>query len=146
MTAFWLQAQRRRAASSSSCGRRTATSGQDCNSTVVEYSTCWTAVHCLLWLHGAHGGTDAPNPKSQQLPNCLLHPRSLGLSATGQQYFSLRTNQPPATSQQYSSLRTNQHQSSATSQPNRLYMLPTVCHHGACGRVCFRWLNFSRCK
>jgi hypothetical protein len=26
-----------------------------------------------------------------------------------QQYFSLRTNQPPATSQQYFSLRTNQH-------------------------------------
>jgi hypothetical protein len=45
---------------------------------------------------------------------------SLGLSATSQQYFSLRTNQPPATSQQYSSLRTNQQQPSATSQPNRL--------------------------
>jgi hypothetical protein len=45
---------------------------------------------------------------------------ALGLSATSQQYFSLTTNQPPATSQQYSSLRTNQHQSSATSQPNRL--------------------------
>jgi hypothetical protein len=28
-------------------------------------------------------------------------PCSLGLSATSQQYFSLRTNQPPATSQQY---------------------------------------------
>jgi hypothetical protein len=28
--------------------------------------------------------------------------------------------QPARTSQQYSSLRTNQHQSSATSQPNRL--------------------------
>jgi hypothetical protein len=27
-------------------------------------------------------------------------PCSLGLSATSQQYFSLRTNQPPATSQQ----------------------------------------------
>jgi hypothetical protein len=47
---------------------------------------------------------------------------SLGLSATSQQYFSLRTNQPPATSQQYSSLRTNQHQPSATSQSNRLGM------------------------
>jgi hypothetical protein len=35
---------------------------------------------------------------------------SLGLSATIQQYFSLRTNQPPATSQQYFSLRTSQHQ------------------------------------
>jgi hypothetical protein len=34
---------------------------------------------------------------------------SLGLSATSQQYFSLRTNQPPATSQPYSSLITNQH-------------------------------------
>jgi hypothetical protein len=45
---------------------------------------------------------------------------SLGLSTTSQQYFFLRTNQPPATSQQYSSLRTNQHQPSATSQPNRL--------------------------
>jgi hypothetical protein len=39
--------------------------------------------------------------------------RSLGLSATSQQYFSLRMNQPPATSQQYSSLGTNQHQPSA---------------------------------
>jgi hypothetical protein len=48
---------------------------------------------------------------------------SLGLSATSQQYFSLRTNQPPATSQQYFSLRTNQHQPSATSQPNRLGFL-----------------------
>jgi hypothetical protein len=45
---------------------------------------------------------------------------SLGLSATSQQCFSLRRNQPPATSQQYFSLRTNQHQPSATSQPNRL--------------------------
>jgi hypothetical protein len=50
-------------------------------------------------------------------------PCSFGLSATRQQYFSLRTNQPPATSQQYSSLRTNQHQLSATSQPNRLDVL-----------------------
>jgi hypothetical protein len=33
-------------------------------------------------------------------------PCSLSLSATSQQYFSLRTNQPPATSQQYFSLRT----------------------------------------
>jgi hypothetical protein len=40
---------------------------------------------------------------------------SFGLSATNQQYFSLRTNQPPAISQQYFSLRTNQHQPSATS-------------------------------
>jgi hypothetical protein len=46
-------------------------------------------------------------------------PCSLGLSATKQQYFSLRTNQPPTTSQQYFSLRTNQHRSSATSQTNR---------------------------
>jgi hypothetical protein len=44
---------------------------------------------------------------------------SLGLSATSQQYFSLRTNQPPATSQQYFSLRTNQRQPSATSQTTR---------------------------
>jgi hypothetical protein len=45
---------------------------------------------------------------------------SFGLSATSQQYFYLRTNQPPAISQQYFSLRTNQHQPSATSQTNRL--------------------------
>jgi hypothetical protein len=45
---------------------------------------------------------------------------SFGLSATSQHYFSLRTNRSPATSQQYFSLRTNQHQSSATSQTNRL--------------------------
>jgi uncharacterized lipoprotein YmbA len=50
----------------------------------------------------------------------FLAPCSFGLSATSQQYFSLRTNQPPATSQQYFSLRTNQHQPSATSQTNRL--------------------------
>jgi hypothetical protein len=47
-------------------------------------------------------------------------PRSFSLSATSQQYFSLRTNQPLATRQQYFSLRTNQHQPSATSQTNRL--------------------------
>jgi hypothetical protein len=45
---------------------------------------------------------------------------SFGLSATSQQYFSLRTNQTPAISQQYFSLRTNQHPPSATSQTNRL--------------------------
>jgi hypothetical protein len=50
----------------------------------------------------------------------LLEPCSFGLSATSQQYFSLRTNQLPAISQQYFSLRTNQHQPSATSQTNRL--------------------------
>jgi hypothetical protein len=50
-------------------------------------------------------------------------PCSLDLSATSQQYFSLRTNQPPATRQQYFSLRTNQHQPSATSQTNRLKLL-----------------------
>jgi hypothetical protein len=48
---------------------------------------------------------------------------SFGLSAISQQYFSLRTNQPPAISQQYFSLKTNQHQPSATSQTNRLGLL-----------------------
>jgi hypothetical protein len=47
-------------------------------------------------------------------------PCSFGLSVISKQYFSLRTNQPPATSQQYFSLTTNQHQPSATSQTNRL--------------------------
>jgi hypothetical protein len=49
-----------------------------------------------------------------------IRPVRFGLSATSQQYFSLRTNQPPTTSQQYFSLRTNQHHPSATSQTNRL--------------------------
>jgi hypothetical protein len=52
---------------------------------------------------------------------------SLGLLATSQQYFSLRTNQPPATSQQYFSLRTNQHHPSATSQTNRLRLCGARC-------------------
>jgi hypothetical protein len=46
-------------------------------------------------------------------------PCSFGLSATSQQYFSLRTNQPLAISQQYFSLRMNHHQPSATNQTNR---------------------------
>jgi hypothetical protein len=60
--------------------------------------------------------------------SCLSSPCSFGLSATSQQYFSLRTNQPSATSQQYFSLRTNQHQSSATSQMNRLHIRGLVGH------------------
>jgi hypothetical protein len=47
-------------------------------------------------------------------------PCSLGLSTTNQQYFSLRTNQPPATSEQYFSLGTNLYQPSAISKTNRL--------------------------
>jgi hypothetical protein len=47
-------------------------------------------------------------------------PCSFGLSATSQQYFSLKANQPLAISQQYFSLRTDQHQPSATSQANGL--------------------------
>jgi hypothetical protein len=50
-------------------------------------------------------------------------PCSFGLSATSQQYFSLRINQPSPTSQQYFSLRTNQHQPSATSRTNSLIVL-----------------------
>jgi hypothetical protein len=54
----------------------------------------------------------------QHLPESAAY--SFGLSATSQQYFSLRTKQPQATSQQYFSLTANQHQPSATSQTNRL--------------------------
>jgi hypothetical protein len=50
-----------------------------------------------------------------------LPPCSFDLSATSQQYFYVRTNQPAATSQQYFSLRIKQHQPSATSHPNRLF-------------------------
>jgi hypothetical protein len=60
-------------------------------------------------------------------PPRLLPPCSLFACLISQQYFSLRTNQPPATSQQYSSLRTNQHQPSATSQPNRLLVPGGAC-------------------
>jgi hypothetical protein len=60
------------------------------------------------------------NSKLQHFFRNNSTPYSFGLSATSQQYFSLRTNQPPAISQQYFSLRTNQHQPSATSQANRL--------------------------
>jgi hypothetical protein len=56
---------------------------------------------------------------------------SLALSATSQQYFSLRTNQPPTTSQQYFSLRTNQHQPSATSQTNRPLVSVSLVHVGS---------------
>jgi hypothetical protein len=54
---------------------------------------------------------------------------SFGVSATSQQYFFLRTNQPPAISQQYFSLRTNQHQPSATSQTNRPLITRGTNHH-----------------
>jgi hypothetical protein len=60
------------------------------------------------------------NPASWIIQEDMLQKGSFGLSATSQQYFSLRTNQPPATSQQYFSLTTNQHQPPATSQTNRL--------------------------
>jgi hypothetical protein len=80
----------------------------------------------------------AVTPYWQQAPSSLVifwtareqpeftKPWSLGLSATIQQHFSLAVNQPPATSQQYSSLRTKQHQSSATSQPNRLQTIEMI--------------------
>jgi hypothetical protein len=61
-----------------------------------------------------------------------LAPYSFGLSATSQQYFSLRTNQSPAVSQQCCSIRINQHQPSATSQTIRLLVstlrLPCIQH------------------
>jgi hypothetical protein len=76
------------------------------------------------------GWTASLAPPLSQCPFIHSHrmglaPCSFGLSATSQQYFSLRTNQPPTTSQQYFSLRTNQHQPSATSQPNRLWISRT---------------------
>jgi hypothetical protein len=77
-----------------------------------------------------HGLTVGPLAQYHSWYSCTLASRppapcSLGLSATRQQYFSLRTNQPPVTSQQYFSLRTNQHQPSATSQTNRLFVCTT---------------------
>jgi hypothetical protein len=68
---------------------------------------------CLACLKCAQSFRTKPAQLVEAAPPC-----SFGLSAS-QQYFSLRTNQPPTISQQYFSLRTNQHQPSATShQPN----------------------------
>jgi hypothetical protein len=117
------------------CVRHVRAPSSLCGVTQSEYSTtnCW---------HGRTAGAEQPGEgvgigSSRKRPGSRLEPigatphlrpfrlayqpPSLGLSTTSQQYFSLRTNQPPATSQQYSSLRTNQHQPSATSQPNRLH-------------------------
>jgi hypothetical protein len=66
-----------------------------------------------LW-HGAAAAATQKGPAAAAACRPIgPRPCSFGLSATSQQYFSLRTNQPPATSQQYFSLRTNQHQPSA---------------------------------
>jgi hypothetical protein len=65
---------------------------------------------------------DRPLVKDMVKPHWNPAPCSFGLSATSQQYFSLRINQPSTTSQQYFSLRTNQHQPPANSQTNRLQM------------------------
>jgi hypothetical protein len=48
---------------------------------------------CARAYHMPCLGSTAPT-----IPRTSLAPCSLGLSATSQQYFSLRTNQPPATS------------------------------------------------
>jgi hypothetical protein len=52
---------------------------------------------------------DALRPQGRTCAR-FRRPVRFDLSATSQQYFSLRTNQPPTISQQYFSLRTNQHQ------------------------------------
>jgi hypothetical protein len=53
-------------------------------------------------MHGGGGVAASCCATAQCLPNARLLPQipacSLGLSATSQHYFSLRTNQPPATS------------------------------------------------
>jgi hypothetical protein len=54
--------------------------------------------------------------------DCIPPACSLGLSATSQQYFSLRTNQPPATSRNQPAVMFSQNKPApATSQPNRLH-------------------------
>jgi hypothetical protein len=67
------------------------------------------------------GGHEYTSSSRAQLRCESSTPCSFGLSTTSHQYFSLRTNQPPATSQQFFYLRTNQHQPPATSQTNKLY-------------------------
>jgi hypothetical protein len=53
-------------------------------------------------------------------------PCSLALSATSQQYFSLRTNQPPTTSNQPALLFSQNKPAPATGQPNRLQQCRVV--------------------
>jgi hypothetical protein len=74
----------------------------------------WILVSYGVWM-----------PRSEEILGCSYQNGgdvtcSLGLSATSQQYFPLKANQPPAANQQYFPLRTNQHQPSATNQMNRL--------------------------
>jgi hypothetical protein len=54
-------------------------------------------------------------------------PCSFGLSPTSQQYFSLRTNKPPATNQQYFFLRPNQHQPNEQTVCSGLRPHPRAC-------------------
>jgi hypothetical protein len=65
-------------------------------------------------------------------------PCSFGLSATSQQYFSLRTNQPAVTSQQCFSLRTNQHH-----QPNEQAAGVGMCGRPVPRHVNCRWFVYS---
>jgi hypothetical protein len=90
-------------------------------------------------------------PPASQLPSFprpstsyVAHPPcSLGLSATSQQYFSLRTNQPPATSQQNFSQNKPapaiSHQRTGQSVPALLDLLPSrVTHLSSTPQLCRR--------
>jgi hypothetical protein len=84
-------------------------------------------IHCMSETYTA--ASDQPT----QLAINRRTPCSFGLSATSQQYFSLRTNQSPATSQQYFSLWTNI--ISTSHQPkNRMVVgcLPTSLPRPSC--------------
>jgi hypothetical protein len=82
-----------------------------------------------------------PAPSSQSCGGrpCLQPPRiysvppcSFGLSATSQQYFSLRTNQPSPTNQQY--FFSQNKPAPATSRKTCSDLLPLPLRHLACAR------------
>jgi hypothetical protein len=102
-------------------GKNTVCCDKPAERAVVLVDKACTEPHGDLRSFNMHG--ISPVPTSTNVPSTSC---SLGLSATSQQYFSLRTNQPPATSQQYFSLRTHQHQPLATSQTNMLQTLTQI--------------------
>jgi hypothetical protein len=89
-----------------------------------------------LWITSSTSEFYEFNLPGNEGAHCPLAPCSFGLSATNQQYFSLRTNQPPGISQQYFSLRTNQHQPPAK-RTGCSSMAPLAVW------LCHRWLGIG---
>jgi hypothetical protein len=96
----------------------------DASSNISESVLSGSAI--IFWLPLIESRRAFCSVNYMELPFTKITACSLGLSATSQQYFSLRTNQPPTTSQQYFSLRTNQHQPPA--ERTGYKMIHLVCN------------------